>query len=210
MPFGDSITEGAPNNNGGYRIQLFHLAHQAGKNITFVGSVSNGPAQVDGVPFPPENEGHGGYTIDNSSGHNGISPLVPTVMPTYNPHIITLMIGTNDAFYNIDMPNAPMRLGNLIDSIYAQLPNVLLIVAQIIPTRDDPTNARVQTYNAAIPAVVQARADAGKHIRLVNMWPVIANDPNYKTTILTDTWHPNSAGYTSIGTAWYNALSDVL
>src|SRR5438128_470316 len=52
MPFGDSITEGAPNNNGGYRIELFQLAHQAGKNITFVGSNSNGPAQVDGVSFP--------------------------------------------------------------------------------------------------------------------------------------------------------------
>jgi lysophospholipase L1-like esterase len=210
MPFGDSITEGAPNNNGGYRIELFHLAHQAGKNITFVGSNSNGPAQVDGVAFPPENEGHGGYTIDNETGHNGISPLVSTVMPTYKPDIITLMIGTNDAFYNIDMANAPTRLGNLIDSIYAQLPDVLLIVAQIIPTADDPTNARIQTYNAAIPAVVQARATAGKHIRLVNMWPVVANVANYKTTILVDTWHPNSTGYVDIGTAWYNALSDVL
>jgi lysophospholipase L1-like esterase len=209
MPFGDSITEGAPNNNGGYRIQLFHLAHQAGKTITFVGSVSNGPAQVDGAAFPPNNEGHGGYTIDNSSGHSGIAPLVATVMPTYKPHIITLMIGTNDAFYNVDMANAPMRLARLIDSIYAQLPNVLVIVAQIIPTRDDPTNTRIQAYNAAIPAVVQARADAGKHIRLVDMWPVIASDQNYKTTLLTDTWHPNSTGYSSLGTAWYNAVSDV-
>jgi lysophospholipase L1-like esterase len=210
MPFGDSITEGAPNNNGGYRIQLFTLAHQAGQNITFVGSNSNGPAQVDGVPFPPENEGHGGYTIDNETGHNGISPLVSTVMPTYKPNIVTLMIGTNDAFYNIDMANAPTRLGNLIDSIYAQLPDVLLVVAQIIPTADSATNTRIQTYNAAIPAVVQARATAGKHIRLVNMWPVIANIPNYQTAILVDTWHPNATGYADIGTTWYNAISDVL
>jgi lysophospholipase L1-like esterase len=58
--------------------------------------------------------------------------------------------------------------------------------------------------------VVQARANAGKHIRLVDMWPVIAGDTNYKTTLLTDTWHPNSAGYDLIGTAWYEAFSDVL
>jgi lysophospholipase L1-like esterase len=75
---------------------------------------------------------------------------------------------------------------------------------------DDATNTRIQTYDAAIPGVVQTRANAGKHIRLVNMWPVIANDPSYKTTLLTDTWHPNSTGYTSIGTTWYNALADVL
>ncbi|HXJ19544.1 MAG TPA: SGNH/GDSL hydrolase family protein [Polyangia bacterium] len=210
MPFGDSITEGAPTNDGGYRIELFQLAHQAGKNITFVGSNSNGPAQVDGVAFPPENEGHGGYTIDNETGHNGISPLVPSVMPMYKPQIITLMIGTNDAFYSIDMANAPTRLGNLIDSIYAQLPDVLLVVAQIIPTADAATNTRIQTYNAAIPALVQARANAGKHIRLVDMWPVIANTPNYQTTILVDTWHPNPTGYAAIGTAWYSAISDVL
>src|SRR5207302_6589039 len=129
------ITEGAPNNNGGYRIQLFHLAHQPGKNITFVGSNSNGPSQVDGVAFPPQNEGHGSYTIDNATGHSGISPLVPTVMPQYKPHIITLMIGTNDALYNVDIGNAPKRLEALIDGIYTQLPNVLVIVAQIIPTR---------------------------------------------------------------------------
>ncbi len=93
---------------------------------------SNGPAQVDGVAFPPKNEGHGGYTIDNASGHNGISPLVSSVMPTYAPHIITSDDRHQRRLLPISTwPNAPIRLGNLIDSIYAQLPNVLLIVAQI-------------------------------------------------------------------------------
>jgi lysophospholipase L1-like esterase len=209
MPFGDSITEGA-GYAGGYRVELFHLAHQAGKNITFVGSQSNGPAQVDGIAFPVHHEGHGGYTIDNASGHSGISPLVSSVMPTYTPNIITLMIGTNDATYSIDMPNAPKRLGNLIDSIFAQLPNVLLIVAQPTPTRDDNINSLLQPYNAAIPAIVKTRADAGKHIRILDMWPVLANHSDYKTTLLGDTWHPTSAGYALLGDAWYGAISDAL
>jgi lysophospholipase L1-like esterase len=209
MPFGDSITDGygVP---GGYRIELFRLAHQAGKNVTFVGSQSNGPAQVDGVTFPPRHEGHSGWTIDSVGGRTGISTLVSSVMPTYTPHVITLMIGTNDANDNYDMANAPKRLGNLIDSIYAQLPSVLLVVAQIVPTQDDTINARIQAYNAGIPAVVQARADAGKHIRLVDMYPVIANNASYKTALLADTWHPNAAGYALIGAAWYGVLSDVL
>jgi len=120
------------------------------------------------------------------------------------------VIGTNDANDNYDMANAPKRLGNLIDSIYAQLPNVLLVVAQVIPTQDDTINARTQTYNAGIPAVVQTRANAGKHIRLVDMYSVIANHANYQTALLQDTWHLNSNGYTLIGAAWYGALSDVL
>jgi lysophospholipase L1-like esterase len=209
MPFGDSFTDGygVP---GGYRIELFRLAHQAGKNIRFVGSQSNGPAQVDGVTFPPNHEGHSGWTIDSVGGRTGISTLVSSVMPTYTPHVITLMIGTNDANDNYDMANAPKRLGNLIDGIYAQLPTVLLVVAQIIPTQDDTINARIQTYNAGIPAVVQTRADAGKHIRLVDMYSVIASNANYKTALLQDTWHPNSNGYALLGAAWYSALSDAL
>jgi lysophospholipase L1-like esterase len=209
MPFGDSITDGygVP---GGYRIELFRLAHQASKNITFVGSQSNGPAQIDGVTFPPNHEGHSGWTIDSVGGRTGISTLVSSMMPAYTPHVITLMIGTNDANDNYDMANAPKRLGNLIDSIYAELPNVLLVVAQVIPTQDDTINARIQTYNAGIPAVVQTRANAGKHIRLVDMYSVIANQANYRTALLQDTWHPNSNGYTLIGAAWYGALSEVL
>jgi lysophospholipase L1-like esterase len=209
MPFGDSITDGygVP---GGYRIELFTLAHQAGKKITFVGSSTNGPATVDGVAFPQHHEGHSGYTIDPTPSRSGISPLVATVMPQNTPHIITLMIGTNDAIDNYQMSAAPTRLGTLIDSIFTQLPDVLLVVAQIVPSQDDALNGRIQTYNAAIPAVVKTRADAGRHILLVDMYPVLANTATYKTTLLADTWHPNSAGYALMGQAWYDVLESFL
>jgi lysophospholipase L1-like esterase len=209
MPFGDSITDGY-GVAGGYRVELFRLAHQASKNITFVGSGSNGPAQVDGVAFPPNHEGHSGYTIDKTPSRSGISPLVSSVMPTYTPHIITLMIGTNDAIDDYNMATAPTRLGALIDSIFTQLPNVLLVVAQPIPSQDDALNLRLQTYNAAIPAIVKARADAGKHILVVDMYSVIAANANYKTALLQDTWHPNAAGHTLLGARWYAMLASSL
>jgi lysophospholipase L1-like esterase len=209
MPFGDSITDGY-GIAGGYRVELFRLAHQAGKNITFVGSGSNGPAQVDGVNFPPNHEGHSGFTINTTPSRSGIAPLVSTVMPTYKPHIVTLMIGTNDAIDNYDMGNAPARLGALIDSIFVQLPNVLLVVARPIPSQDDALNLRLQSYGAAVPDVVKARTDLGKHILVVDMYPVIAANPNYKTTLLQDTWHPNSAGYTLLGARWYDMLASSL
>ena len=209
MPFGDSITDGY-GVAGGYRVELFRRAHQAAKNITFVGSGSNGPAQVDGVAFPPNHEGHSGFTINTTPSRSGIAPLVATVMPTYTPHIVTLMIGTNDCIDSYDLANAPTRLGALIDSIFTQLPKVLIVVAQPIPSQDDALNQRLQTYNAAIPAVVKARADAGKHILIVDMYPVIAADPNYKTTLLQDTWHPNQAGHNLLGARWYEVLAGSL
>ncbi|MEO7035094.1 MAG: SGNH/GDSL hydrolase family protein [Polyangiaceae bacterium] len=209
MPFGDSITDGygVP---GGYRIQLFTTSHQAGKNLTFVGSQKNGPTMADGVAFPQNHEGHSGYTIDPTPSRSGISPLVATVMPAYTPHIVTLHIGTNDAIDDYDMVNAPMRLGKLIDSIITALPNALIVVAQIIPSQDDALNTRIQTYNAAIPAVVQARVSAGKHLLLVNMYPVIASNPSFKTALLNDTWHPNSAGYALMSGVWYGVLGPLL
>jgi lysophospholipase L1-like esterase len=209
MPFGDSITDGY-GEAGGYRVELFRRAVTAGRSITFVGSGQNGPAMVANVPFPPQHEGHSGWTIAPAGGRSGISTLVSTVMPMYRPHIITLMIGTNDAIDDYDMSNAPKRLGQLLDSIYAALPDVLVVVAQIIPSRDDALNARIVTYNAAIPAVVTERAAAGRAIRLVDLHAVIAANPSYKTTLLKDMWHPNQDGHTLIGARWYESLSDLL
>ena len=209
MPFGDSITDGF-GTIGSYRLELFRLAHQAGKNITFVGTGMNGPPLVDGVAFPPNHEGHSGFTIDNTPSRSGISPLVVTVMPQFTPHIVTLMIGTNDAIDSYDLANAPNRLGALIDSIFAKLPNVLLVVAQIIPSQDDALNGRIQTYNAAIPALIKTRADAGKHLLLVDMYAPFAAVANYKTLLLKDTWHPNAAGDVILGARWYSVLTSSL
>ena len=214
MPFGDSITDGYnPDTPGGYRVELFRLAHSEGKKITFVGSGSNGPTTVDGAPFPPNHEGHSGWTIAPAGGRSGISTLVSTVMPKYTPHIVLLMIGTNDAIDNYDMANAPTRLKALIDSIYALLPKVLIVVAQPIPSRGDASKGddaalsdRIKAFNGTIPAVVKAQADAGKHILLVDMFTPFTP----KASLLEDQWHPNLAGYVLLGSKWYSVLQPLL
>jgi lysophospholipase L1-like esterase len=221
MPFGDSITDGYNSDTpGGYRVELFRRAHSAGKNITFVGSGWNGPDTVDGAPFPHNHEGHSGWTIDPEGGRSGISTLLQnngsnqSVMLKYSPHIVLLMIGTNDAIDNYDMANAPTRLGKLIDTIYAQLPDALIVVAQPIPSRGDGSKGddttlsnRIKTYDDAIPAVVKAKADAGKHIFVVDMFTPF--NPN-KVSLLEDQWHPNLQGYVLLGTQWYQVLQSLL
>jgi lysophospholipase L1-like esterase len=231
LPFGDSITFGVGSNgsasNGGYRVELFHRALEVSKQITFVGTaVPNGPATVDGVAFPGQHEGHSGFTIDDQpatatlAARQGISPLVATVMPATRPDIVTLMIGTNDIQHDYDVANAPVRLGRVIDSLIAADAHTLVIVAQIIPTTDATLNPAVQAYNAAIPALVAARATAGKHILLVDLYDAIANDPSFMTSgrvvpsptagPMFDWLHPNVAGYKLIGDAWFEVLKGVL
>ncbi len=84
----------------------------------------------------------------------------------------------------------------MIDSIYAQLPNVLIVVAAPVPSRGDASkgddtalSARIKTYDDAIPAVVKARADAGRHIISVDMYTPF--NPN-KTTLLKISGTPTS------------------
>jgi lysophospholipase L1-like esterase len=214
MPVGDSITQGQPDPAaGGYRVPLFHLAHMANKNITFVGSQSDGPTMVDGVTFPRSHEGHSGYNIDTTQGRQGISQFFPGAISQYKPNIVLLMIGTNDVDTGED--NIPTRLGTLMDTMLNADPKLLLVVAQIVPQQipeagPDTKNMQVQAYNAAIPALVKARTDAGKHVLVVDMYNAFASNPNYSNLYLVDRLHPNPAGYTVMATTWYAAIGSLL
>jgi lysophospholipase L1-like esterase len=212
LPLGDSITEGCcVSPMGGYRIELFHQALTNGKNITFVGSLTNGPATVDNKTFPQHHEGHGGYTIDSGTGHNGISgQITDNALSSYKPNIVLLMIGTNDINGNIDTANAPTRLGNLIDDITTKAPSALLVVASIIPSKTDGTNTNFQKYNAAIPGLVDTRAKAGKHVVFLDNYKVFSANASYKTAWMYDNLHPNDAGYVALGQSWYGVIGPLL
>ncbi len=194
MPLGDSITDGT-GYDGGYRVQLFARAIADDKNITFVGSLSNGPDQIDGVDFPQSHEGHFAWTINQVDG------LIPDPALGPEPHIVLLHLGTNDVNQN-QVSGAADRLGSLIDQIVERLPDTLIVVAKIIP---EPSQANgIDTYNAAVPGVVQSRIDQGKHLLLIDQFT------GFPTSELGDGVHPNQAGYERMGNVWYEAIKDYL
>lgn len=208
LPFGDSITFGL-GYDGGYRVHLFELAVQDNKNITFVGHSTmgdsggdSGPQTVAGKPFPRANEGHSGWTI---SGSNGIAKRVPSPALDDDPHIVLLHIGTND-LYNTMMPTAEMpdRLGQLIDDVIAVVPDSLIVVAKLTPVSNASWTATLNTYNAAIPAIVEERAAAGKHVIMADM------NTGFATSNLGDGVHPNEAGYDLMAERWYELIKDYL
>lgn len=181
---------------GGYRIELFRKALAAGQSITFTGSQMNGPAMVDGVPFPRKHEGHSGWKI------NQIAGLVPAPSMQEIPHIVLLMAGTNDVAQGDNLAMAPQRLGSLLDKIFAAAPDALVVVAKLVPLSFN--DAAVVAYNNALPPVVQARASAGKHVVLVDM------HTGFPTSELADGVHPNAAGYARMANRWYDAIGDML
>lgn len=213
MPLGDSVTDGCCAGNGlkaSYRPELFHQALSNDKKLTFVGSGSNGPNMVDAVSFPKKHEGHPGWTIADGGGRDGLQDMIVGWLNATPPDIVTLMIGTNDVNIQLDLPNAPKRLGTLIDTITQTKPNALVVVARILPTKKDDINVRVRAYNDAMPALVKARADAGKHVILVDIYSAFTKNTAFKTELMNDDLHPNEAGNAVMAKVWWDAIGKLL
>jgi len=212
LPVGDSITAGSQSSSGGgYREPLFHLANKNIKSITFVGANTSGPSTVDGLPFPRAQSGYSGYIVDTVAGRQGISQFFPAQIVRYKPNIILLMIGTNDV--GAGVTGIPARLARLMDTMLDADPSLLLVVAQIVPQQKatpDTKNMEVQAYNAEIPSLVKTRADAGKHVKLVDMYGAFTANANYSTVYLADKLHPNDAGYALMADTWYAAIGSLL
>jgi lysophospholipase L1-like esterase len=121
------------------------------------------------------------------------------------------MMGVNDVDTGETL--VPTRLGHLMDSILAADPKLLLVVARIIPQRGPPgslMNRRVRVLNAAIPGLVKARAEAGKHVVMVDMHAAFTAHPNVSAANLADRLHPSPAGYAVMADAWYAAIEPFL
>ncbi|MBN2573040.1 MAG: SGNH hydrolase [Deltaproteobacteria bacterium] len=204
LPLGDSITWGI-GYDGSYRVKLFANTIADKKSITYVGKMSNGPSTVSGVSFPKNNEGHSGWTIQqiddivtgksNDANYKGKQLIVDLA-----PHIVLMHIGTNDMYQSPS--GADTRLGALIDKIVADAPDSLLVVSNIIPL---PMSASaVDTYNKAVPGVVDQRTKAGKHVIFVDQFK------GFPTSELGDGVHPNQQGYDRMAGVWYEAIKSYL
>jgi lysophospholipase L1-like esterase len=192
MPLGDSITDGTQV-PGGYRIGLWQRAVAGGYRVDFVGSQSNGPASLG----DHDHEGHPGWRIDQ------IDASVVGWLNTYQPHSVLLHIGTNDVLQNHAVSTAPNRLSALIDHITATVPSAEVFVAQLTPLANAGQEAAVRTFNAAIPAIVQSKVNAGRHVHLVDQHSALT------AADLVDGIHPTAAGYDKMAAAWFAALRSV-
>ncbi len=211
LPLGDSITEGFGSSGGGYRVELFRQARQNGKNITFVGSLQNGPERVGTDTFPKSHEGHGGYTIDSGDGHSGISgSITDQALSKYHPQIVLLMIGTNDVNGNIDVNGAPTRVGNLIDDITTQAPDALMVVATIVPIDEADINQKAVAYNAALPELIASRAKAGKHVVSSTTTRSSPRSRTSRRLFCRTTCTRTTPGMSSSGKAFYDRIAPSL
>ena len=130
--------------------------------------------------------GYSGYTI------NEISIAANEAITSDRPNLILLHAGTNDLNRGNNPPDpiskAPDRLGQLIDKCISSNPDAAIIVAQLIAAADPGSESKIQTFNAAVPGIVDSRARAGHHCMVTSMESITASD-------LIDGLHPTDAGY---------------
>lgn len=155
--------------------------------MNYVGSQSSGH-------FPGDyDQGHDGYTIGQISGQ--ASKWIPS-----RPNVVLLHAGTNDLDRSYDPARAPQRLGSLIDQILTTCPDVVVLVARIVPSKQPLLQDRISTFNSQIADVISQRARAGKHVLPVDMFD------SFTTSDLADDLHPNDRGYKKMADQWHQAI----
>ncbi|KAJ7746531.1 FG-GAP repeat domain-containing protein [Mycena olivaceomarginata] len=189
MPLGASITFGVGSTDGnGYRADLYNLLAADGNVVNMVGS------QKGGNFVDPDNEGYPGFIITQ------VTDKANAAMPVQRPNIVTLLVGTNDMLQNVDPAGAPARLTTLIQDALDAPPLTLVVLSTLPPNADAATNARITTYNAALPAVVKHFTDAGRSVVLVDSHAVVAVGD------LVDGTHPNDAAYARMAQVFYSGF----
>ncbi|MGL5132016.1 MAG: GDSL-type esterase/lipase family protein, partial [Planktothrix sp.] len=218
MPLGDSITAGKENGSQleaqwqGYRIGLWKRFESLGVPIDFVGSQSNGTANLP----DKNNQGHAGWTINDLK--NGKSTVlgsgVNNWIPAADPDVVLLMIGTNDAGGSVSTMGS--RLSSLIDTITnnSTFDNGDLLVSTIAPINPNSSYyasrmQNVKDYNALIPGIVDSKP-ASENVKFVNMWqgsnPILETDMTAPPA--DNGLHPTANGYEKMANYWFDSILD--
>ncbi len=207
LAVGDSITYGpAP---GPYWLQMFNLAVSNGRlPIIFDGPVtSQDPIVVGGTSYAMTHAGYSGATVNRvKDGGDGYGPGIVSLMGTYRPRVMFLMVGINDVSQSStagDIATYVTRYRTLLDTIILTQPDIWIIASTITPyALDDAYDANVTLANTAlIPLQSTYRAN----VSWVDSNAAIKANVNWKADYypVDDGFHPTVTGHTVIRNAFY-------
>ena len=183
MPLGGSITAGSGSTDGlGWRKTLRDTLIKT-NTLDYVGS--------QGTP-PLLHEGHPGWIISDISNAASLSL-------SSRPNVVLIHAGTNDILDNDDIPNAPARVGALIDHVYKVCADALIIVSQILPCGRPGVFDQFVDFNAGVASILNQKQVEG--LKVMKAWMPITLDD-----LGPDHIHPTDAGYVKMAGAWVKAL----
>jgi lysophospholipase L1-like esterase len=190
LPLGASIVWGLQSTDGnGFRYGLRNQLIYGGNPVNMIGSVQHGDMVDNDV------EGWPGYVITQVAQKAELS--IPS-----QPNVVLLHVGTNDMDLNMDVPNAHIRLGVLIDRLFDAIPGVTVIASTLLPNGVPAVQANVNIYNSNIPGMLKLRQQAGKKLTYVDF-----SSSWFSTSDLNaDGTHPTDAGYQKMAAVWYQGI----
>lgn len=197
MPLGDSITGGP----GCWRALLWNQLQSAGyTNIHFVGTQQGGGCQT--AYYDINEEGHGGFSATMIANQN----LLPAWLSATSPDIVLMHLGTNDSFSNTPPATILAAYTTMIKQMRANNPNMIVLVAQIIPI--NPTNGcdnctqDVVDLDAAIPAWAASLTTTQSPVIVVDQFTGFQD-----ATDTVDGVHPSASGNQKIAARWFPPLT---
>ena len=151
----------------------------------------------------------GSMDDNNSEGRPGerINQTIPfsAAALAQKPNVIIVHVGSNDIVYDDDTTNAPIRLLAVVQRLFEDCPDAVVLLSQLGPSSNDFYQARMDAFNRMLPKVASHFASEGRHILVVDASQHI--DP---AVDLFDDIHPNDAGYKKMGQALAGALNFAL
>lgn len=205
MPLGDSITQSDVNHNS-YRRPLWKLLQAAYIPVDFVGSLTehfiprlNEPPNPD---FDMDHEGHAAWRTDE------ILAQLPVWAQSYQPDVVLVHLGTNDIMAGQSYESTRDELGQIIDVLRAENPNVIILLAQIIPY-DFPPEANVPPVdglNVLLPHLVAQKNTPQSPVYLVDLHTGF--DVVYDLEF--DRVHPTVSGENLMALRWFETLKQIL
>jgi lysophospholipase L1-like esterase len=196
VAFGDSLTMGqGSTHQAGYRLVFLQRMREAGYEVDMLGRYHHGPPDID--RDHEGYQGHGVAKLDEASF---------SAMRRDHPDAVLLMIGTNDAHSSFQPDAFRIRFSVLLDRILAES-KVRLVVSTIPPGRYAKAKAHQVkvAVNKVIREEVGKQVAAGKRVRLIDAYALVDDHADF-----VDTLHLNDAAYAKLGSAFADALLELL
>ena len=189
MPVGDSITEGGASFST-YRPLLAEKLRAAGLAFEFVGSRGSEDFR---------HEGYGGKNVEF------LAATVPAQFAKTPADLVLLHAGHNHFDTERPIPGILAATERLIASFRTINPNVIVLLAQVIPAGKLPKYSYLPELNAELARLAVRLDTPAQPVHLVDQ----ATGFDRHTDTIADLVHPNAAGAAKMAARWFEALLPV-
>ena len=210
MAIGDSLTLGqGGSTTGGYRHTLWQKLAAAGLPFLPCGESTQPPYSDTGTGYYGSRwSGFGGWKMADlmdgtpGSGANQTGKAIPQWFASHNPHVLLLMIGTNDITETSSLAVLRPRFQALLDLIYDLRPTIPIVLGRV-PQYQTLVWSPVTAYNNMMVEELTSRVAANpvRSMAVANM-ETIRGETKY-----SDYVHLGPTGYTEMANLWYDAIT---